>query len=63
MKKFQYIKTEDNTTHDIILNGLTLLQWVKINFCGWGFYKVEKTGTNKYNIYNKFDNSLVYKIF
>ena len=53
-----YLKIEnhaENTTRIIDYPG-TVLQFVKIHFMFFGFYRVEKAGTNKYMIYDKFEN-------
>lgn len=59
-----FIKIEnhdDNTTRVIDYPG-TILQFVKIHFCFFGFYKVEKAGGNKYLISDKFANKHLYTI-
>lgn len=56
-----YIKIEnhpENTTRVIDYPG-TVLQFVKIHFLFFGFYRVEKTGSNEYQIYDKFENKHV----
>ena len=46
---------DENTTRIIDYPG-TVNQFVQIHFLFFGFYKVVKTGRDKYEIYNKFDN-------
>lgn len=56
-----YIKIQnhqENTTRVIDYPG-TVLQFVKIHFLFFGFYRVEKTGSNEYQIYDKFENKHV----
>lgn len=54
---------EKNETRNADTSILTMLQWVKTNFCMWGFYQVEKVGTNHFKVYDKFEgNKLVYEI-
>ena len=56
-----YIKIEnhqENTTRVIDYPG-TVLQFVKIHFLFFGFYRVEKAGSNKYLIFDKFENKHV----
>lgn len=40
----------------------TVLQFVKIHFLFFGFYRIEKAGSNKYLIFDKFENAHVYTI-
>ena len=56
-----YIKIEnhqENTIRVIDYPG-TVLQFVKIHFLFFGFYRVEKAGSNKYLIFDKFENKHV----
>ena len=56
-----YIKIEnhaENTARVIDYPG-TVLQFVKIHFLFFGFYRIEKAGSNKYLIYDKFENKHV----
>lgn len=58
------IKIENHTdgTTRVIEYPLTLLQFVKIHFCAFGIYRVEKTGTNSFNVFEKFDGAHVYTV-
>ena len=49
---------ENNTTRVIDYPG-TILQFMKIHFCAWGFYKVVKTGAGAYAVYDKFTGAHV----
>lgn len=52
----------ENTTR-VIDYPFTVLQFVNINFAMWGaIYGIEKTGTNKYEIYNGFDGAHIYTV-
>ena len=56
-----FIKIEnhdENTTRVIDYPG-TVLQFVKIHFQFFGFYRIEKAGSNKYLIFDKFENKHV----
>ena len=56
------IKIEDhseNTTR-VIDYPFTLLQFIKIHWGAWGFYRVEKISANAYNVFCKFDGAHVY---
>lgn len=37
-------------------------QYLSINFSGWGFYKIIKVSALKYQIFDKFENAVVYTI-
>lgn len=41
---------------------LTPKQYLTFNFAGWGFYKVIKVSALKYQIFDKFENAVVYTI-
>lgn len=58
-KLYDYGKNE---TREINTQFLSLLQWVRVNFAGWGLYEVKRVGKNKYEITDKFTNEPVYKI-
>ena len=47
-------------TARVIEYPLTLLQFIKIHWGAWGFYRIEKAGANCYNIFSKFDGAHVY---
>lgn len=51
----------ENTIRVIDYPG-TLLQFVKIHFLFFGFYRIEKAGSNKYLISDKFENKQLYTI-
>lgn len=51
----------ENNTRVIDYPG-TLLQFIKIHFVFFGFYRVEKAGSNKYLISDKFENKHLYTI-
>lgn len=62
-----YIKIEDHSPVSgqpvrVIDYPGTILQFVKIHFLFFGFYRVEKAGTNKYMIYYKLDGQHVYTV-
>ena len=52
---------EKNTVNVIDYPG-TVLLYVKIHFLYFGFYRVEKSGRDVFQIYNKFDNNHCYTI-
>lgn len=56
--KIKIVDHDKNTTRIIDYPG-TVLQFVKIHFLFFGFYRVEKAGSNKYLIYDKFENKHV----
>ena len=41
---------------------LTPKQYLTVNFAGWGFYKVIKVSALKYQVFDKFENAIVYTI-
>jgi hypothetical protein len=52
----------ENTTR-VIDYPFTLLQFVKIHFTAFGgIYGIEKTGANKYEIFERFDGAHIYTI-
>ena len=53
---------EKNKTTEIDTQFLTLCQWVKVNFAGWGFYEIKRLGKNSYSITDRFTKQPVYKI-
>ena len=53
---------EKDKTKEIDTQFLSLLQWVKINFAGWGLYEIKRVGKNTYEITDKFSKQPVYKI-
>lgn len=58
------IKTFNHVTNNekIIDYPLTLLQYLKINFSMWGFYKIEKVNNKKYYVWDAFDGTMQYTI-
>ncbi len=58
-KLYDYGKNE---TREIDTQFLTLLQWVKVNFAGWGLYEIRRIGKNSYEITDRLSKELVYKI-
>ena len=54
------IEYHDQGTYSVREYPYTLLQFVKIHWGAWGFYRIEKTGTNEFKIYDKFDGILRY---
>ena len=58
-KLYDYKKNE---TREIDTQFLSLLQWVRVNFGGWGFYEIKRVGKNSYEITDKFSKESVYKI-
>ncbi len=58
-KLYDYRKNE---TREIDTKFLSLLQWVRVNFAGWGFYEIKHVGKNSYEITDKFSKESVYKI-
>ena len=58
-KLYDYRKNE---TREIDTKFLSLFQWVRVNFGGWGFYEIKCIGKNSYEITDKFSNEPVYKI-
>ena len=58
-KLYDYEKKE---TREIDTHCLSLLEWVQVNFAGWGFYKIKRIEKNSYEIIEKFTNQTVYKI-
>ena len=58
-KLYDYGKNE---TREIDTQLLSLLQWVRVNFAGWGFYEIKRIGKNSYEIWDSFSKELVYKI-
>ena len=57
------IESHKDSTTRVIEYPLTLAQFVKINFSFLGpIYGVEKTGANKYEIFDGFDGDLVYTV-
>lgn len=53
---------ETNKITEIDTQFLTLFQWVKLNFAGWGFYEIKRFGKNGYTITDRFTKQTVYKI-
>lgn len=41
---------------------LSILQYCKINFAGWGFYRIEKVNNKLFYIWDKFDGTIQYTI-
>lgn len=56
------IENHQENTVRVIEYPLTLLQFVKIHFAAFGFYRIEKTGANVYNVYCKFDGAHIYTV-
>lgn len=56
------IKNYEKNTEQKTSTQFTILQFIKINFLGWGFYDIEKVNNNKYFIINKFDGVIEYEI-
>lgn len=57
------IENRQENTVRVIEYPLTLLQFVKIHFTAFGgIYGIEKTGANKYEIYDGFDGAHVYTV-
>ena len=52
---------EKNTVNIIDYPG-TVLLFVKIHFLYFGFYRVEKTARDVFQVYNKFDNNRRYTV-
>ena len=49
---------DDGTTRVIDYPG-TVLQFMKIHFCAWGFYQVIRTGADSYRVIDKFSGAHV----
>lgn len=62
MMKAKLYNYEKNETREIDTQFLSLLQWVLINFAGWGLYEMKRIGKNSYEITDRFTKKPVYKI-
>lgn len=51
-----------NNEKSEVFTFLTPKQYLGLNFGGWGFYKVIKVSALKYQIFDKFENAVVYTI-
>lgn len=56
--KIKIVDHPENKTR-VIDYPLTLLQFVKIHFSAFGFYRIEKSSPSAYDIFCKFDGSHV----
>ena len=59
--KIKIVDHEKNSVEIIDYPG-TVLLFVKIHFLYFGFYRVEKTERDVFQIYNKFDNKHCYTV-
>lgn len=57
--KIKITNHQENTTR-VIEYPFTLLQFIKIHWGAWGFYRIEKAAANVYNVYCKLDGAHVY---
>lgn len=57
------LNTETQKVTEKELNGfLTPLDYIKLNFCYWGLYEVQKESKTQFKVYCKFTKKLLYNI-
>lgn len=61
MRKHTINDLQKQERRAVELGGLSLRQWVIINFSGWGFYSIAKIG-NGYDIMDKYTGEILYQV-